>query len=73
MKCVKPQGAFYIFPKVPWGNDQEFVKTSIENKVLIVPGSACSERNTHFRLSFAASDENIKRGIEILQRLAKMK
>lgn len=68
---VRPQGAFYAFPKVPWGDDDAFVRTAIENKVLIVPGSACSTRKTHFRLSFAASDATLARGIEILQKLAR--
>jgi aspartate aminotransferase/aminotransferase len=70
-EAVKPQGAFYIFPKCPWGSDQEFVKKAIESKLLIVPGGACSQRTSHFRLSFAADDKVLKRGIEILNKIAK--
>ncbi|MBI2901075.1 MAG: aminotransferase class I/II-fold pyridoxal phosphate-dependent enzyme [Planctomycetes bacterium] len=69
-EVVKPQGAFYIFPKCPSGDDQTFVRRAIENKVLIVPGGACSQHQTHFRLSFAASDPDLARGVEILNRLA---
>ena len=29
-----------------------------------------SEKNSHFRISFAASDETIERGVEVLNRLA---
>lgn len=68
---VRPGGAFYAFPKVPWGDDDAFVKKAIESKVLIVPGSACSTRKTHFRLSFAASDDALARGIEILRKIAR--
>ncbi len=70
-ECVRPDGAFYIFPKCPDGvTDEEFVRRAIENKVLIVPGSAASRRNTHFRLSFAAPDDDLKRGVDILRGLA---
>jgi aspartate aminotransferase/aminotransferase len=69
-ELVKPQGAFYAFPKCPWGDDQSFVKKAIESKVLVVPGSACSMRGTHFRISFAAEDPVLKRGVEILNKIA---
>ena len=72
-EVVKPQGAFYIFPKVPRGTDTEFVKKAIEHNVLIVPGSACSQHNTHFRLSYAASDENLKKGVQILKNIVRLK
>lgn len=67
---VKPGGAFYIFPEAPNHDGDEFVMKAIENDLLIVPGSVFSERNTHFRISYAASDETIERGIKILHQLA---
>ena len=66
----KPGGAFYVFPKVPWGTDEEFVAEAIRNELLIIPGSVFSEKHTHFRLSYAAADETIERGIEVLRMLA---
>jgi aspartate aminotransferase/aminotransferase len=68
---VKPGGAFYIFPEAPNGDGDAFVKKAIENNLLIVPGNAFSERNTHFRISYAASDDTIEKGIDILVRMAK--
>ncbi len=65
----KPDGAFYIFPEAPGGNGTEFVLKAIENNVLIIPGGVFSERDTHFRISFAAPDEKLKEGIEILNGL----
>jgi len=70
-EVVKPQGAFYVFPKCPWGTDEEFVKKAIESRVLVVPGRAASKHPTHFRLSFAVGDEQLKRGIEVLNRIAR--
>jgi len=70
-ELVKPGGAFYAFVKVPAGGSAtEFVKKAIANNVLIIPGSVFSEKNTHFRISYATSDEKIKQGIEILNSLA---
>ena len=67
---TKPGGAFYIFPEAPNGDGDEFVMKAIENDLLVVPGSDFSERKSHFRISYAASDETIDRGLEILTRLA---
>lgn len=70
-EVARPGGAFYIFPKVPWGTDMEFVEEAIRNKLLIIPGSVFSEANTHFRISYAAEDDTIDRGLEILAGLAR--
>lgn len=67
---VKPSGSFYIFPEAPGGDGDAFVARAIENDVLIIPGNVFSERNTHFRISFAAPDDVLERGVEVLNRLA---
>jgi len=67
----KPGGAFYIFPKAPGGDGVKFVEKAIDNNLLVIPGNVFSEQNSHFRISFAAPDETIKQGIEILQKIAK--
>ncbi|MDP8235596.1 MAG: pyridoxal phosphate-dependent aminotransferase [Candidatus Erginobacter occultus] len=68
-RLEKPGGAFYIFPECPWGTDEEFTAEAIKNKLLIIPGSVFSERNTHFRISYAAEDETIRRGLEVLKKI----
>lgn len=70
-QIVKPGGAFYFFPEVPWGTDEEFVATAIKNNLLIIPGSVFSERHTHFRISYAASEETIHRGMDILNSISR--
>jgi aspartate aminotransferase/aminotransferase len=69
---VRPGGAFYVFPKAPWGTGSEFVAAAIEHNLLVIPGNIFSHRDTHFRLSYAADDATIDKGIEILHGLAKM-
>lgn len=63
---VKPGGAFYIFPEAPGGDATAFCMKAVENNVLIIPGSVFSERDTHFRISFAAPDDVLREGAEIL-------
>jgi aspartate/methionine/tyrosine aminotransferase len=67
---VKPGGAFYLFPQVPRGTASEFVAEAIRNNLLIIPGNVFSSRDTHFRISYAADDRTLERGIDILNRLA---
>jgi aspartate aminotransferase len=67
----RPQGAFYVFPKAPAGGTaSEFVTRAIEQRVLVIPGNVFSERDTHFRLSYATTDQKLKQGCEILCSLA---
>jgi len=70
-QIVKPRGAFYIFPQAPRGmTGSEFAAKAIENNVLIIPGNVFSDRDTHFRISYATTDQKIVQGCEVLCRLA---
>jgi aspartate aminotransferase len=68
--CLLAQGAFYLFPNI-----SSFGLTSVEfcnrlldaEKVAAVPGSAFGAEG-YLRLSYATSDEVIKKGIERLAR-----
>jgi aspartate/methionine/tyrosine aminotransferase len=67
----KPGGAFYLYPRVPWGTGASFVAEAIRHNLLIIPGATFSRADTHFRISYAASDATLERGVEILRKLAK--
>ena len=70
---TRPTGAFYAFCEVPPRlglTATQFVEKAIENNILIIPGNVFSNRDTHFRLSYAVEDETLRRGCEILARLA---
>lgn len=64
-------GAFYLFPKAPLGNSTAFVEKAIQSSLLIIPGKTFSALDTNFRISFAAKQETLQRGVEVLQKLAK--
>jgi aspartate aminotransferase/aminotransferase len=79
-KVARPGGAFYVFPEVPEGTagqassgtqetGTKFVARAIEKELLIIPGGIFSGRDTHFRISYAASDETIERGLAVLAAL----
>lgn len=69
---VVPDGSFYCFPRLPEGiGGSEFVSRAVEEKVLVVPGKAFSQYDSHFRISFAAPDDVLLRGVEILCKLAR--
>jgi aspartate aminotransferase/aminotransferase len=70
-ELTKPNGAFYAFPKVPWGTGETFVAECIKNNLLVIPGQTFSRQDTHFRISYAASDATLDRGLEVLNRLAR--
>lgn len=63
-------GAFYLFPRAPWGTGTEFVAEAIKNGLLIIPGNVFSPHDTHFRISYAADDRVLERGCEMLVKLA---
>jgi aspartate aminotransferase len=68
-----PSGGFFVYAEAPsqFASGTAFVEEAIRNNVLAVPGCAFSERDTHFRISYAVPDEKLKRGCEILRRIAR--
>lgn len=73
-ELTAPGGAFYAFPKVPQHLGllgSEFVQKAIDRQLLIIPGSVFSQRDTHFRLSYACDERMLERGLDVLLDLAK--
>lgn len=70
---VRPGGGFYVFPKVParFANAAEFFEAALQRNLIIIPGDVFSERNTHFRISYAVPSEKIQAGCAIVRDLAK--
>lgn len=69
---LPPEGSFYAFPQLPRGmGGDAFLQSAIAKKLLVVPGKSFSSRDTHFRLSFAADDATLARGVRALNELAR--
>jgi aspartate aminotransferase len=67
---VKPQGAFYLFPKTPIEDDVAFVSELQEENILTVPGSGFGGPG-HFRIAYCVSDDVIKRALPGFERVMK--
>jgi aspartate aminotransferase len=52
---VKPQGAFYIFPRSPIEDDVAFVAELQKHNVLVVPGKGFGAPG-YFRISYCVDD-----------------
>ena len=61
-QVVKPQGAFYLFPKSPVEDEVEFVKKLAEQKVLVVPGRGFG-LSGYFRISYCLPDSVLEGSI----------
>jgi aspartate/methionine/tyrosine aminotransferase len=69
-KFHPPEGAFYLFSEYPKGKGDKFIQKCIENELLVVPGKAFSQKNTHFRISFATDDQTLEKGVSLLCKIA---
>jgi aspartate aminotransferase len=65
-----PEGAFYIFPKAPGGDDLAFVKALQEELVLVVPGRGFSMPG-YFRIAYCVDTAVIERSLQGFQRVIK--
>jgi len=68
-----PTGAFYAFPRVPEHlglTGTQFVERAIERNTLIIPGCVFSEKDTHFRISYACDPAMLDRGLDVLASMA---
>ena len=65
------QGAFYVFPKAPWGTGTEFITEALKHSLLVIPGKVFSPVDTHFRISYAADERTLARGCDVLKKLAR--
>ena len=52
---VKPQGAFYLFPKCPVDDDVAFTRQLVQRNVLVVPGRGFGTPG-YFRISYCVDD-----------------
>ena len=72
INCLKPEGAFYVFPnckkllnkKTKLKTDKDFVEKLLEKaEVAVVQGSAFG-LDGYFRISYATSMENLKKAMQ---------
>jgi aspartate/methionine/tyrosine aminotransferase len=75
VRCVEPQGAFYVFPEVTdamagrWPSTDELATVILEDAgVALVPGESFGTPG-FLRLSYAVGEADIERGVDRIRRL----
>jgi aspartate aminotransferase len=66
-QCVKPQGAFYVFPRTPIPDDVAFVRMLADEGVLAVPGSGFGAPG-HIRISLTVERDTVVRALPGFER-----
>jgi aspartate aminotransferase len=68
LSTVPPAGAFYAFPKFDWPiTSSELAGRLLSRGLISTPGDAFGSLGaSHLRLSFAASRDDLRRGLQIL-------
>jgi aspartate aminotransferase len=70
LSCIKPEGAFYVFCKLEKARLSSMEATERlldEARVAVIPGKPFGS-DRHIRLSFATSMENIKKGMDRMEK-----
>ena len=69
VSVVAPAGAFYVFPKIVWDESAtDAAQALLARGVITTPGDAFGSLGAgHLRLSFAASREKLRAGLEIVR------
>ena len=67
--CVKPEGAFYLFPQSLEADDRAFCERAKQYDLLLVPGTDFGAPG-HVRISYCVQTETIRRALPLFAKLA---
>ena len=67
--CVKPQGAFYLFPRTLEPDDRAFCERAKKYDLLVVPGADFGAPG-HTRISYCVKAATIRRALPLFEKLA---
>lgn len=65
---MKPEGAFYLFPRTPIADDVAFVSALQDENILTVPGTGFGGSG-HFRVAYCVSDQVIEGSLPGFERV----
>lgn len=67
MRFVEPDGAMYVYPELPKGEDMQLVERLLERGVAIAPGSGFGDSYRRFvRISACRSEHEMEEGLKIM-------
>ena len=72
LSCLKPNGAFYVFPnckkllgkKTKLKTDKDFVEKLLEEALVAVVQGSAFGLDGYFRISYVTSMDNLKKALE---------
>ena len=67
-RCVKPQGAFYLFVQSPGGDGKEFSDRAKQENLLVVPGEDFGV-DDYVRVSTCVDSAMLKRSLPVFEKL----
>jgi len=67
--CIKPEGAFYLFPEAPIEDDLAFVRSAQELNLLLVPGSGFGAPG-YCRIAYCFDPDMIEHSLPVFTQLA---
>ena len=64
----KPDGSFYMMPKIPGGDADAFYKKALDNDIIVVPGDGfnCPK---YFRIAYCVPTEMVERSLDRFAKL----
>lgn len=69
-ELVRPQGAFYVFPRTPVADDVAFVRALQQKRILTVPGSGFGTPG-YFRIAYCVEDRTIENALAGFREVAR--
>jgi len=70
-ECVKPEGAFYMFPRSPISDELTFVKMlQQDERIMVVPGRGFGKKG-YFRIAYCVPMETILKSVKGFIRIGK--
>jgi aspartate aminotransferase len=67
LRFVKPDGAMYAYPELPWSEDIPIIEKLLEQGVAIAPGSGFGDSYKRFvRISACQPEKVLEKGLEIM-------
>ena len=69
-QLIKPEGAFYLFPRSPIPDDVAFVQALQEELILTVPGTGFGTPG-YFRIAYCVPDESIRKSLAGFEKVFK--
>jgi aspartate aminotransferase len=67
LRCVEPDGAMYVYPELPKGEDLPIVEKLLEKGVAVAPGTGFGDGYKRFvRISACQPEKMLEEGLDVM-------